>query len=339
VIELITVKNLRGIRDGTLEGLTPLTVLVGPNGSGKSTILDALLIAGGRRPASSIGFVVERRAGLRYGARWLFWHGSDAERAEISAKLAEETFTRHYALTFHGKRDDQIGQRLAVRGIEGPFSWIEVEPVNSLGDYGHVVFGADNRHVVESGEHGMLSPLRAWLVDTRLGIPLHELYSRISERGRRQTVRDLVAAVVPGLDVLEILTDNENPRLHLTFGDHSVPVALAGDGVQALVRTCLEFATSFGGTLLLEEPEAHQHPAAIQQSARAIVEGVRGGTQVILSTHSLELVDALVAALHQEELGMLSLYRLKLAGGVLQKSRIEGPAVQRSRDDIGDDLR
>jgi predicted ATPase len=38
----LTVRNYRVLRDVTLSGLTPLTVLLGPNGSGKSTLLDAL---------------------------------------------------------------------------------------------------------------------------------------------------------------------------------------------------------------------------------------------------------------------------------------------------------
>jgi len=39
-IESITIKNFRALRDFTLSGLSPLTVLLGPNGSGKSTVFD-----------------------------------------------------------------------------------------------------------------------------------------------------------------------------------------------------------------------------------------------------------------------------------------------------------
>ena len=44
VIQSVEIKNLRGIREGKLDGLTALTILVGPNGCGKSTILDALFL-------------------------------------------------------------------------------------------------------------------------------------------------------------------------------------------------------------------------------------------------------------------------------------------------------
>jgi predicted ATPase len=40
VIERLTIRNYRVLRDVTFAGLTPLTVLFGPNGSGKSTVFD-----------------------------------------------------------------------------------------------------------------------------------------------------------------------------------------------------------------------------------------------------------------------------------------------------------
>ncbi len=44
MINSIEIKNFRGINDGKLEKLTPLTILVGANGCGKSTVLQSLLL-------------------------------------------------------------------------------------------------------------------------------------------------------------------------------------------------------------------------------------------------------------------------------------------------------
>ena len=40
----VKIENLRGIREGVVEDLAPLTVLVGPNNSGKSTVLEGLYL-------------------------------------------------------------------------------------------------------------------------------------------------------------------------------------------------------------------------------------------------------------------------------------------------------
>jgi AAA15 family ATPase/GTPase len=83
----------------------------------------------------------------------------------------------------------------------------------------------------------------------------------------------------------------------------------------------------------------HQHPGAIRQSARAILAAVRRQIQVILTTHSLELIDALLAESSDEDLAKLSLYRLQLQGGALKSSRLPGPDIAFARTTIEDDLR
>ena len=138
---------------------------------------------------------------------------------------------------------------------------------------------------------------------------------------------------------VEILTENAEPILHFVFADHSVPATLAGDGIQALLRLSLALSASGGGIALLEEPEVHQHPGAIRRSARAILAAVRRGIQVVLTTHSLELIDSLVAESLDEDLARMSLYRLILEDGVLKSSRLDGPDICFSRTTVEDDLR
>ena len=71
MIRSVEIKGFRGIEEGKLDDLTPLTILVGPNGSGKSTVLEALLIGASKNITGAIVEVVNRRKGLNRGARWL----------------------------------------------------------------------------------------------------------------------------------------------------------------------------------------------------------------------------------------------------------------------------
>jgi hypothetical protein len=169
--------------------------------------------------------------------------------------------------------------------------------------------------------------------------PLEELYTKAVQYGRRKDAIGIISEVFPGVSNVEILTEHGEPILHFVFADSSVPATLAGDGIQSLLRLTLELAASGGGVALLEEPEVHQHPGAIRQSARAILAAVRRKVQIVLSTHSLELIDALLAESSDDDLKQLSLYSLQLQQGNLTSSRLPGSDVAFARSEIEDDLR
>ena len=170
--------------------------------------------------------------------------------------------------------------------------------------------------------------------------PLSDVFTIAVRNGKREEITDILAKVAPGLTGVEILTENSVPFVYLVYGkDGAVPASLSGDGVESLVRLSLELAASGDGVALLEEPEVHQHPAAMSQSAKAIVAAVRRGIQVVLTTHSLELIDSLLGASTPEDVEKLSVYRLLLQRGALKSSRLPGPEVAFARGQIEDDLR
>jgi predicted ATP-dependent endonuclease of OLD family len=300
VISSIEITRFRGIREGKLEGLTPLVVLVGPNGCGKSTVLDALLIGASPKTAEAARCTLQRHRGVTPGWRWFAWRANVREPAKITVSTQEGT-SRTCQLEF--QRGDLARATLILKQEVVPEIRL-VEP--------RVFDGAP---------------------------PLHQLYTRAVEHGRRNEARAIITDVVPRAKDVEILTEGNTPVVHLVFEDHSVPVAFAGDGVYSLVRLALELASCPEGAVLLEEPEVHEHPAAIRQAMRAVLAAVRRDIQVILTTHSLELIDALLAESSDEDLERLSLYRLQLEDGKLISVRMPGPEVAFSRQQVEDDLR
>lgn len=337
MIQSVEIKNLRGIQEGKLEGFTPLTVLVGPNGSGKSTILDALLIGASPNIGEAIGRTVQRRSGVNNGSRWLFWRTGADGPSEIKLSTDTDRFRRCQL-----GNDPTSSNNAILCRIEEPRGSI-------FGDYlldGKdiiVQFADDNAYQYRGDYEAPLGAPEVTLIevqDTRLQAPLDQIYSEAVELGRRQEVTDLLSAIVPGLSHIEILTQNRVPIVHLVFNDRSVPVALSGDGVKALLRLSLELASCPRGIALLEEPEVHQHPAALGQSAKAIMAAVRRGIQVIISTHSLELIDRLLNEVNGEvELNKLSVFGLKLDNGCLKSYHLEGQEVALMRTQVETDLR
>ena len=170
-------------------------------------------------------------------------------------------------------------------------------------------------------------------------VPLDELYSESARTGQRESTKALITDLVPQIKDIEILTEAGQPVLYLVLEDRAVPVALSGDGVHALVRIALELASRPQGVVLLEEPEIHQHPGAMRQTVRAIWAAVRRDIQVVLTTHSLEFIDLILAEASQQDIERLSLYRLELEKGRLIAVQTPGSDVAYSRGEIAEDLR
>jgi predicted ATPase len=332
VISSVDIKGFRGIREGTIKDLTPLVVLVGPNGAGKSTAIEAILVGGSPLTAEAIVQVVRRHEAGGAGPRWLLWKGGVAtEQTQI--KVA----------TSGGKhRECQLSLNRGVPEGQTQILYSIIENGSSRGS-GYIL-GIKNKYLSNSPTgflplDGLQEVNLAEGYQTQFQRPLHSLFTKSVSLGRRGQAKEIIKDVFPDVTNVEILTENDEPILHLVFDEYSVPASLAGDGIQSLLRLTLELGASSGGAALLEEPEVHQHPGAIRQSARAILAAVRRNIQVIMTTHSLELIDALLAESLDEDLKQLSVYRLVLKEGILKSSRLPGPQVAFARTEIEDDLR
>ena len=329
MISSLSIERLRGIRHGTLKDLTPLVVLVGRNGSGKSTVLDALMLATLPSPSQAIVRAVSRRKELPQAARWLLWRTGDEGPAAITVSPSE------------GPQRTAVLRRIRLVGIDSMELGLKVdgEVAQGIANYsGDTVPRAHDSKLLSS-QH-QFSDVRLIEFQPDGHAPLHVLYTEAFRVGRRQEVRQLLAEILPGLEDIQILTEGDQPVVHLLYPWGSVPAAMAGDGILSLIIFSLEMASRPGGVVLLEEPEVYQHPAALRQTARAVWAAVRRGVQVILSTHSLDLIDHLVNEAMDQDIDRLALFRLLLdEKGELQSTRIAGPDIALARRDIGDDLR
>jgi hypothetical protein len=331
VIRSVEIKGLRGIREGILTDLSPLVILVGPNGSGKSTVIEGILIGASPNPGDAIVEVIRRHETGGSGPSWLLWKAGETGAAAVTVTTSAGV-----------SRTCQIRQNRSTPAAETLFEHTAVE--HGIQVAGGWVRGAKNKYVNHQSTpfHALQDVPGVRLVEaypTTLQRPLHELHSKAVQIGRRKEAVGIISEVFPAVTNIEILTEHDEPILHLVFPDYSVPATLAGDGIQSLLRLSLELAASGGGVALLEDPEVHQHPGAIRRSARAILAAVRRQIQVVLTTHSLELIDAILAASSDDDLDRLSLYRLQLQGSVLTSSRLPGRDIAFSRAEIEDDLR
>ena len=335
----IQISDFRGIARGAPLELAPLTILLGPNGSGKSAILDALLIGSSPNPGEAVGRAVSRH-GLKDSARWLIRRADPRTKPYIDVTLAGKV--RRTSLGF-----SEMPVSAGLRDRPGPYGRIGIEvglPEPPPRWLGGVEFAYDDTYWTPASDVGpdMSRPVR--LIDSFQPYDAATLardYDTLLRTGRADSIDALVAKLVPNGKELRVGVDaGYRPMVHVLFeGERgAVPLGLAGDGVKLAVRASMELAATRDGVVLFEEPDAHLHPAAIWLVAKAMVEAVRGGVQVILSTHSLELVDALIAE-SIDDLSRLALLRTRLREGELVTTRMNGEEARHARVDIEEDLR
>lgn len=323
----ITIDGLRGIAHGELKDLAPLNVIVGTNGAGKSTILDAINIVANPFTTEAISVATKRRQLPLDYLRWLMPKGDTNSSAKVMARNSDQSClvtlkcdeAQHIYCAGEVSRSDDSKE----------LTWSGTVYTSGHGhqNAGSAHLGVRNVRLIDSHGKDVLRPI-------------HTLQSLAIQSGLRAEVRALIQSILPEVDDILIQSDDKDrPVAHVAYATHSVPVSLVGDGIEVVIRLALELLLLDDGLLLLEEPEVHLHPAALRQAARVIMEGVRRGVQVILTTHSLELIDRLVAELEETELSLLALFQVRLQHGQLKVARIPGDEVAFMRGQIEDDLR
>jgi hypothetical protein len=321
LFESVTIENFRGIEKLEVP-LSPLTVLVGPNGVGKSSVLDAISLGGRDLGVVVRALVQHRRQGLADPAVWVVRYG------QAVARVVLRRGGDHVELELYARENQVTANR------KGPERW-EAHFQGS--------FGAGTNL---DGFRGTKGDVPVEFVDSARPYDRKEMAVRFSEVKRSDLRLELEASLrqvdprIRGID-LDAASDGEAQAAVDLEGSGTRPLALSGDGVRFLAQLIVGLMQARGGTALLEEPETHLHPSGIRALADAVVSRVMAGDQVVLSTHSLELVERLRGRLGEggPPVDHMSVVRLYRDGSALKIRVIDGDRIAFVLDEMGEDLR
>jgi predicted ATPase len=342
-IERIEIKNFRGIRDGLVSGLSPMSILLGPNNSGKSTVLEALWCVGNGTNAADFYRLLLRRGGPPLHALNKVFNTEG--NVVISAKVAEKTY--ELSLAIARTRGTERFREAIDRGMKEPLvqmicatkifsvpGKMELSEVTTYVD----AQGSMSSPLTEPGEIDQI--IHAMFVDieaVRAPGELEDAYSRLEQNRKVGLVVKALQRSMPTLTDLRILKNGDQFIVHSICGEEPpVPVYLAGDGFKRFLEIASHvYATGKGGVVLLEEPESFQHPRYLQELVAVLRDAVSQGIQVILSTHSLELIDLLLAGSGEET----TVHRFRLQESVLRTTAVSGEKARTTRKELTQDLR
>jgi predicted ATPase len=312
VIESLELVGFKRFGRNTLE-FRNLTVLTGVNGTGKSTAIQALLLI--RQIAEKPSATVVQLNGA-YGLAL----GEAADVLHPSARAVEFTLVdggRSFRYAF-GEPDGRSLHLLVTAG-QGPeqpqtlsgrgmaFTYLNAE---RLGPRDQLTVTSEDAADIGIGVHGeyIAQILAARETD---GVRESLRHPRTAEREGVITLRTQVelwaeeiirkiritAAWPAGLSAStirfqdpDLLTEPIRPA-NLGFGfSYALPVILAG----LLVPS--------GGLLVVENPEAHLHPAGQSRLGRFLARVAAAGAQVIVETHSDHVINGIRLAVVEDGL-------------------------------------
>ena len=336
-LKSIHIENFRSLRDVTLP-LKPLTVLVGPNASGKSNVLEALLalnrlMADEKPPAVS---EIQNRLWAG-GARHINFqlHAQVGETpTEYQLELKEET-SNPFAT------EELLVNGVEIISIRGGEGVVQDEGDNhktryrsnqlalkSAGDYGDKPVTKTLAGFIKAWEFYDFQPefMRIYYDDVEenpldelpeirksprfdyFGFSLPEMlldwHKNTPERFRNVS-DSLETSTSFRIDQRSINGDNQ---LCLLEG-YKNPIRLvdASDGTLRLIAYyTLLSRTKLPPLITIEEPEHNMHPGALKDIAR-ILGQMAERSQVIITTHSSQLLDAFSSENLSDFLGVLLL--------------------------------
>lgn len=363
-LESLHIHRFRGLVDQEFEQLGRINLLVGNNNAGKTSVLEALCIYSG--PLDAVRWVDAPQRVLRYGAdellevwRWLFPRAAESADSD-AARQIRITATGAYKLTsleaecresesvlmgttsdatpggssLHRRLDLDV--RAYVRDEAAPYErrfevWEQQKKIE---------FPASK----QKGPHLFAHFLRPWSYIREREF-LNVILSRATLLGVKAQALGLIQLFDPSVTDIEILTPNESqPRayLHTTRFAQPVPLRVFGDGIRSVVTLALQLVTSSASLVLLDEVGNSIHTSMLSDVFRWLFEiGKQRNIQFFATTHSLEVVDALIAAQDSAatEEEDLVVYRMSPVQEQKPPQRFAGDLLRRLRQTRGLDVR
>jgi len=302
LISGIRITRFRGVRDGLLEELKQLTVLIGKNGAGKSTVLESLYLISACanskdevRNVSKLDYVVGRRGGRGSwdGSRRMLWYMGDFEQPiEIQIDVKGKTFkflaldlpTSYYPIRLL----DETGSLI---NLETGYYWRSVEAFKA-GEPQMVRGVGDELLEVKRFLGGFL--LIDWLLSKMLSnVEVYAWPRILTKRLDKRVIEIIREEFEPEAEGLTYIPGAEGFNyLALQTTKTAVRVDDLGDGAKAALISSMLILAYKPTILLVEEPELHMHPAGLYTYTRFLMRlSKEMGFQIIASTHSIEFVE------------------------------------------------
>lgn len=343
MLHSIRIQGFRGIETVELKELKNINVLIGENNSGKTSILEAIQLLKDANVIANLYSAAQKRENITAISR------------SASVDIVKYCFNLERGMELSVDAYDYWGETICASVWGHESSFIE-ENYSKWGD--------EIRNVIY-GQYEYLSPVVCQRNDFQIGtgerisrvtqkavIPMEYLSSttiqsqynsiktmynvmRSEERGALVELLRIFDSRIVGIDKA---VRNGRALTFLELEDCGMmPLTVFGDGVKKVLAIANALVKSRGGIVLIDEFETGIHKNALRKVARWLIQAAwKNETQVFLTTHSSEALDALLEA--EDACEKLNMYRLEQYKGRTYVKKFEGDDLSTYRNSRGIDI-
>ncbi len=299
MLETISIKNFKSLKNETFH-LNSLTVFSGLNGMGKSSVIQSLLLL---RQSFEKNMLPDKGLSL-VGDYVKLGNGADilsvdAEDEHIEYDLSWSESTK-LSLSFKYKpqsnlqsieRQQQDGECYSEGLFTSSFQYLSAERISPKSSY--EVSDYDVNGLSSLGVTGEYTA--HFIAEKGLNtLPIAELRHPLSTSGNLiDSINAWMSEITPGTRVVaKVIPEINQASLHYQFAtsDHFTKTFRpenTGFGLTFVLPVVTAVLNAKPGDfLLIENPEAHLHPAGQSAVARLISYAADHGVQVLIETHS-----------------------------------------------------
>lgn len=367
MLNRISIKNFKGIKEGEVGNLGRINLLIGKNNSGKSTILESLLfLRASIKPGDDLGRTVLDQLFNRRVRRQVldlreFFYNYDWD-APISIDTSSDDVDIHVVIIHsHGHlrydfrnpknnaqllySENRLNNNSVDIGIEGfgsgsypdaltPFSALEK-------DAARVRF-RQKKNISAKTMGAYLSFLgNCTIIDAEsirnLDSVEQTFWGRILEKRDDKRIANIInEAYGLGIEHLTMGSYSQNRyKLFAALPKISIHIDDYGEGFRYALAILMIASQLSDTILLLEEPEVHQHLGVIKPLFKALLQlSKENNLQLFISTHSQDIVKVLTELSEDD----LKIFHMDLEDGILTNREISKIDTKLMMD-LGIDIR
>ncbi len=289
----------RGISGLVLEDLKPLSLIVGANNSGKSSILEAIaLLLRAPDPGQWVHVARQRDFDMPFeDALWSMFPSGGVFNLENGPQQSE-------SISVRGILDGQVDRMLQAhclateRWSDNNESELVLSVELRVDQTQPAVLEFRRSSQTQWGRGTVFKVFTVTSAAHRSTRGFVEHLSHVVDSGRKSLAIELACVFDPDIENLDVVELAGRRSVRVTHRIRGVvDLSSFGDGLRRAVLFSLVLARAAGGVLLIDEIDVGIHPAVMNAVfAKLCTAAEEVQTQVIMTTHSLEAVDALVAA-------------------------------------------